>query len=74
MPDQGRAGEERVEVRRSDVKHFLDLLAENGMLEAEDVEPFERLWEAVSGEHEPDNPRGVWCCDDHRRQFQKVKR
>lgn len=23
--------------------------------------------------HEPDNPRGVWCCEEHRRQFIKVE-
>lgn len=25
--------------------------------------------EAESAEHEPDNPQGVWCCDDHRRAY-----
>lgn len=32
-------------------------------------QPFDR---ESPDSHEADNPQGVWCCDEHRRQYQKV--
>lgn len=50
----GDRSTDEVSVRRSDLRHILDVYIENGMVEAEDEVIIERLWATAtsgSGEH-----------------------
>lgn len=31
--------------------------------------PIDQFFDEFDPDHEPDNPRGVWCCDTHRDAF-----
>lgn len=39
-----------VTVRRSDLLHLLDVYIDNGMVDIEDTEMIDRLWEVAHGE------------------------